>query len=108
VYLPGARGGDDVIVTAATGRRPAGAPVPISVSIGGTPVGRFEAGRDWAEHTLRLPDPLPPGPPVLRLDVPTFRPGKVWPDDPDTRDLGVMLDRIRLTIPVSRAAGGSP
>ena len=31
-----------------------------------------------------------------------------WPDEPDTRDLGVMLDRIQLTIPVSRAAGGSP
>jgi len=108
VYLPGARGGDDVTVTTATGRRPAPVPVPISLSIGGTPVGRFEAGRDWAEHTLRLPDPLPPGPPVLRLDVPTFRPANAWPDDPDTRDLGVMLDRIQLTIPVSRAAGGSP
>ena len=35
-------------------------------------------------------------------------PTKQMPDDPDTRDLGVMLDRIRLTIPVSRAAGGSP
>ena len=45
---------------------------------------------------------------VLRLDVPTFRPANAWPDDPDTRDLGVMLDRIQLTIPVSRAAGGSP
>jgi len=108
VYLPGARGGDEVTVTAATGRRPATVPVPISVSIGGTPVGRFEAGRDWALHTLRLPDPLPAGPPVLRLDVPTFRPANAWPDDPDTRDLGVMLDRIQLTIPVSRAAGGSP
>jgi len=108
VYLPGARGGDELTVTAATGRRPATVPVPISVSIGGTPVGRFEAGRDWDLHTLRLPDPLPPGPPVLRLDVPTFRPANAWPDDPDTRDLGVMLDRIQLTIPVSRAAGGSP
>jgi hypothetical protein len=108
VYLPGARAGDELTVTAATGRRPATVPVPISVSMGGTPVGHFEAGRDWDLHTLRLPDPLPPGPPVLRLDVPTFRPANAWPDDPDTRDLGVMLDRIQLTIPVSRAAGGSP
>ena len=108
VYLPGARGGDEVTVTAATGRRPAGVPVPISVSIGVTPVGRFETGREWAEHPLRLPDPLPPGPPVLRFDVPPFRPSNVWPGDADTRDLGVMVDRIRLTIPVSRTAGGSP
>jgi len=108
LYLPGARAGDEVTVIASTGRRPATGPVPVSVSIGGVPVGRFEAGREWGEHTLRLPDPLPPGPPVLRLDVPTFRPANVWPDDPDTRDLGVMLDRIQLTIPVSRAAGGSP
>jgi hypothetical protein len=108
VYLPGARGGDEITVTAATGRRPAAVPVPVTVSIGGVPVGRFAADKDWAEHTLRLPDPLPAGPPVLRLDVPTFRPANAWPGDPDTRDLGVMLDRIRLTIPVSRTAGGSP
>jgi len=108
VYLPGARGGDDVTVATATGRRPATAPVPVSVSVGGTPVGRFAAGREWEEHRLRLPDPLPAGPVVLRLDVPTFRPANAWPGDPDTRDLGVMVDRIRLTIPVSRTAGGSP
>jgi hypothetical protein len=108
VYLPGARGGDEVTVTTATGRRPATAPVPVAVSIGSAAVGGFEAGREWEEHRLRLPDPLPPGPPVLRLDVPTFRPANAWPGDPDTRDLGVMVDRIRLTIPVSRTAGGSP
>jgi hypothetical protein len=108
VYLPGARGGDEVTVTAATGRRPVTAPVPVSVSMGGAPVGQFEAGREWEEHRLRLPDPLPAGPAVLRLDVPTFRPANAWPGDADTRDLGVMVDRIRLTIPVSRTAGGSP
>ncbi|HEV7503246.1 MAG TPA: hypothetical protein VGQ33_24675, partial [Vicinamibacteria bacterium] len=108
VYLPGARGGDEVSVITATGRRPAAAPVPVSVSIGGAAVGRFDAGREWEEHRLRLPDPLPPGPPELRFDLPTFRPANVWPGDADTRDLGVMVDRIRLTIPVSRTAGGSP
>jgi hypothetical protein len=108
VYLPGAHGGDELVVTAATGRRPLPGPLPVSVSIGGVPVGRFEAGRDFAEHALRLPDPLPAGPAVVRLDVPTFRPANEWPGDADTRDLGVMVDRIRLTIPVSRTAGGSP
>jgi dolichyl-phosphate-mannose-protein mannosyltransferase len=118
VYLPGARAGDEVTFTTSTGRRPAGAGVPVTVTIGGAVVGRLLAGREWAEHSLRLPDPLPPGPPVLRLDVPTFRPVNVWPGTTDdARDLGVMLDAIRLregrggrnaTIPVSRAAGGSP
>jgi hypothetical protein len=117
IYLPGAKPGDEVTFTASTGRRPVGTPVPVTVSMGGETVGAFPAGREWAEHTVRLPDPLPPGPPVLRLDVPTFRPANVGLAADDARDLGVMLDRIRLaegpsgrnaTIPVSRAAGGSP
>ena len=96
-------------VTTATGRRPAtvagaGRPCPSGArrSAGSKPAGNGRSTR------LRLPDPLPPGPPVLRFDVPTFRPANVWPGDADTRDLGVMVDRIRLTIPVSRTAGGSP
>ena len=117
LYLPGARAGDEVTFTAATGQRPVGGPVPVAVSMGGETVGAFPAGSEWADHTVRLPDPLPPGPPVLRLDVPTFRPANVGLAADDARDLGVMLDRIRLaegpsgrnaTIPVSRAAGGSP
>jgi hypothetical protein len=118
VYLPGARGGDEVTLTTSTGRRPLTVPLAVTVSVAGASVGRFETGREWGEHTLRLPDPLPPGPPVLRLDVTTFRPVNVWPDaTDDARDLGVMVDRIRLargsggagaTIPVSRPAGGSP
>jgi Dolichyl-phosphate-mannose-protein mannosyltransferase len=116
IYLPGARAGDEITLTTSTGRRPVG--VPVSVSLGGQAVGAFGAGTDWQEHTLRLPDPLPPGPSLLRLDVPTFRPANVFPGDSDPRDLGVMVDRVRLapgggagrgaTIAVSRAAGGSP
>jgi hypothetical protein len=117
LYLPGARAGDEVTFTASTGERPVGVPVPVTVTIGGQGAGHFEAGGEWTEHTVRLPDPLPPGPPVLRLDVPTFRPANVGLAKDDARDLGVMLDRVRLgeggsgrnaTIPVSRAAGGSP
>jgi hypothetical protein len=118
LYLPGARAGDEVTFTASTGRRPVGLPVPVTVTMAGDPLGRFEAGGEWTEHALRLPDPLPPGPAVVRLDVPSFRPVNVWPEKTDdARDLGVMLDRVRLregpgarnaTIPVSRRAGGSP
>jgi hypothetical protein len=118
LYLPGARGGDLVTLTASTGRRPVGVPVPVSASMGGQPLGAFATGAAWEDHSLRLPDPLPPGPALLRLDTPTFRPANVFPGDSDPRDLGVMLDRVRLTagggssrdatIPVSRAVGGPP
>jgi hypothetical protein len=106
-----------VTLTTATGLRPVTAPVTVTVSLGGAELGRFEAGRDWSEHSVQLPDPLPSGPPVLRLDVPTFRPMNVLPGATDARDLGVMVDRIRLgsglpgadaTIAVSRPAGGTP
>jgi hypothetical protein len=50
---------------------------------------------------VRLPAVLPPGPPVLRFDVKTWRPANERPGDDDVRDLGVMIDRIRL----SRAPG---
>ena len=118
LYLPGARAGDELTLTTSTGRRPVGVPVPVTVSIGGQAVGVFTTSADWADHTVRLPDPLPPGPPLLRLDVPTFRPANVLAGETDPRDLGVMVDRVRLsvgsgagrsaTIPVSRAAGGPP
>src|SRR4029079_1787867 len=98
VYLPGARGGDEVTVTTATGRRPVTAPLPVSVSIGGAAVGRFETGREWEEPRLRLPAPLPPGPPVLRFDLPTFRPANVWPGAAHPRDPRGMGARNRLTI----------
>jgi hypothetical protein len=74
------------------------------------PLGTFEAGAAWTEHALRLPDPLPPGPPVLRIDVPAWRPTHTDPAATDERDLGVMVDRltIRDTIPgLSTGSGGA-
>jgi hypothetical protein len=96
VYLPGARGGDRVVLRAGVGLRPPEKVARVSVSLNGAALGAFVAGADFAEHGFALPDPLPPGPPILRLDVPAFRPSNVWPDNADTRDLGVMLDRVRL------------
>jgi hypothetical protein len=112
VYLPGARGADTVVVTVATGQRPAPPPATVRVSLGGTALGTFEATPAWSEHALRLPDPLPAGPALLRLDVPAWRPANVLADTTDFRDLGIMVDRVRLEaanarIHVSPAAGGT-
>lgn len=99
VYLPGARPGATLVLTAAVGERPAALPAQVTASLSGMALGGFTVGADWAEHRLTLPDPLPPGPPVLRLDVPPFRPINVLPSSRDPRDLGVMLDRIRILAP---------
>ncbi len=106
VYLPGARAGDTLLLRASAGQRPATARLAaVNASLSGTSLGAFAAGPGFAEARLRLPDPLPPGPPVLRLDVAAWRPANLLPDSTDTRDLGVMLDRIRLEArPAAHAA----
>ncbi|MBI3932534.1 MAG: glycosyltransferase family 39 protein [Acidobacteria bacterium] len=96
VYVPGARPGAEVRLRASSGRRPADTLGPVAVSLSGQALGGFVPGPEWTDHVLTLPDPLPPGPPVLRLDVPAFRPANVWEGDPDSRDLGVMVDRITI------------
>jgi hypothetical protein len=111
LYLPGARTAGEVVVVAATGQRPASPPATVTVRLNGTPLGTFVAGPAWEEHRFALPAP-PEGPPVLRLDVPSWRPGNVLPGSTDFRDLGVMVDRVRLRpanaiIPGSPARGGA-
>jgi Dolichyl-phosphate-mannose-protein mannosyltransferase len=101
VYLPGARPGATLVVRTSTGKRPATRPARVEASLDGAPLGSFVASSDWTEIALPLPDPLPPGPRVLRLDVPAWRPVHTDPAAADERDLGVMVDRleIRDTIP---------
>lgn len=96
VYFPGARPGARLLLRAALGQRPATPPVTVAVSLNGVALGSVTPAADWADASVTLPDPLPPGPPVLRLDVPSFKPANVWPGDSDTRELGVMIDRIWL------------
>jgi hypothetical protein len=96
IYLPGAAAAGEVAVTASAGRRPASSPAVVRVSLAGRPLGAFTAGPDWAEHRLPIP-PLAPGDvPVLRLDVAGWRPANTEPGATDVRDLGVMVDRVRL------------
>jgi hypothetical protein len=96
VYLPGLRAGDTLVVTAAGGPRPADKPAIVTASLSGVAVGGFTASEFLQDYTLRMPDPLPPGPPVLRFDVPAWRPANVIASSSDTRDLGVMVDRMRM------------
>ena len=99
VYLPALRGGDEVVITAATGLRPATLPAHVAVSIGPARLGGFDATAAWTDQALKVPAVLPPGPPVLRLDVTPWRPANVLAGATDSRDLGVMVDRIRLRRP---------
>jgi hypothetical protein len=113
VYLPAAAPGATLTLTASVGNRPLPSPVSARVSLNGTPLGALPLGPEWTESAFTLPDPLPAGPPVLRLDVPAFRPANVVPGSDDTRDLGLMLDRIRVEakprakIAVSASQGGA-
>lgn len=103
VYLPGARPGATLTVTAAALQRPADKPATVSVRLNGRPLGNVHMEGGFRDYTFTLPEPLPPGPPILRLDVPAWRPANVLPGSDDVRDLGVMVDRIRVgdKIPVS-------
>jgi hypothetical protein len=112
IYLPGARAGATLVITASAERRPLTSPARGSVSLSGRALGEFVAGPAWSEHVFVLPSPLPPGPPVLRLDVQPWRPANVIPGSEDTRDLGIMVDRVRIRdadrIAVSAPGGGAP
>jgi dolichyl-phosphate-mannose-protein mannosyltransferase len=111
VYLPAARPGAALSIVVSSERRPAATPASVSVSLSGQSLGRFIAGPTWTEQVFALPSPLPAGPPVLRLDVPPWRPINFDPASTDTRDLGVMVDRIRVVpakIAVSTRGGGGP
>ncbi len=96
----GARPGGTVTLTVSAGRRPASKPAVVRVSLGRTPLGSFTVGPDWEEH--RAPgagDRSPTRLPVLRLDVEGWRPANTEPGSDDVRDLGVMVDRVRVAPP---------
>jgi hypothetical protein len=104
VYLPGLRPGSTLVVTATADKRPADRPVQVRVSVNGVAAGAFTPGTTWGDHRIAVPESLPPGPPVLRLDVvdavtgrsAPWRPENTLPGSHDGRDLGIMLDRIRI------------
>ena len=89
VYLPGVEPGATLAITASGGQRPR--PVEVKVSLAGMPLGSFEVGPRFETFRLPLPIPLPTGSRVLRLDVAPWRPG-----EQDSRELGVMVDRVAV------------
>jgi hypothetical protein len=110
IYVPGARAGADLVVRASAGRRPVGdvpsvadpghlvrvAPADVKVSMNGVPIGAFTAVDGLQEYRLPLPPVLPAGAPVLRFDVKAWRPVNVIPGSTDIRELGVMIERVRV------------
>jgi hypothetical protein len=98
LYFPGAAAGKTLVITAAAGQRPASAPANVTVSVSGVRLGSFTAEEAFRDFRLGLPRELPPGPPVVRLDVAAWRPG-----DRDGRELGVMVDRVAV-----EGRGGEP
>jgi hypothetical protein len=80
------------------GGRPAGAPpATLVVMADGRELGRLQLDNGW--HTYRLPLDLPPGPLVVTLHSPTFRPRTYEPASPDDRALGVMVGPVALRGP---------
>jgi hypothetical protein len=95
VYLPAVRPGRAIEIEASAFTRPETARAPVvTVTLGETLVGQFEATAGWTTFALKAP----PGESsrLLRLSVPAWRPANTDAGSTDTRDLGVMVDRIRV------------
>ena len=99
IFVPAARPGGAIALTLSAGRRPADRPAIVRVSLGRTPLGTIDVGPDWEEHRLQVPPGLDDALPVLRLDVSGWRPANTEPGSDDVRDLGVMVDRVRMEAP---------
>ena len=65
--------------------------------------GEFTADGTWRDFEIQLPDPLPKGSKILRLDVPAWRPSNTDPVAQDTRDLGIMVDSVEVLTPRPRS-----
>jgi hypothetical protein len=97
IYMPAALGGARVIIRATAHLRPVSAkPAHVTAYFNDVPVGDFTADGSWRDFTVDLPTPLPEGPKVFRLEVPAWRPSNTDPLATDTRDLGIMVDRVEV------------
>ena len=100
IYVPAAVAGAHLRIRATAHLRPAIAkPALVRVFFGQAFVGEFTADGTWRDFEMTLPDPLPKGSKILRLEVPAWRPTNTDPLATDTRDLGIMVDRIEIQAP---------
>jgi hypothetical protein len=105
-YVPALDRGGAVEITATADRRPARASEPrVTVSIGDTLLGEFVATSAWTTHRFTAPASWDGSSRLLRLSVPAWRPSNTDPYSTDTRDLGLMVDEIRV---LPSAPGGRP
>lgn len=104
IYAPAAVAGARVTIQATAHLRPATArPARVKAFFDQVFVGEFTADGTWRAFELTLPSPLPPGPKILRLEVPAWRPSNTDPLDPDTRDLGIMVDSVEILPPRAKS-----
>ncbi len=85
------------------GGRPAGAPpAAVEVLFDGESIGRIDVGPGFRSYTLPIPAGLVAraaasrDPVLLRLQSTVWSPAAITPGNTDTRELGVMIDRIEI------------
>jgi hypothetical protein len=97
IYVPAALSGATLRIRATSHLRPATAkPARVKAYFADVAIGEFVADGMWRDFDVRLPDPLPEGSKILRLDVPAWRPSNTDSLSTDTRDLGIMIDRVEI------------
>lgn len=95
IYLPAATPGARLRIRATAHLRPANAKAAqVKAIFDEVPIGEFTADGTWRDFEVTLPDPLPRGSKILRLEVPAWRPSNTDKLATDTRDLGIMIDSV--------------
>ena len=97
IYVPSAVPGARLRIRVTSHLRPVNAsPARVKAVFDEVPVGDFTADGIWRDFEITLPDPLPRGSKILRLEVPAWRPTNTDKLATDTRDLGIMVDSVEV------------
>lgn len=97
VYLPAMAPGDAIEIVSTSHLRPASAKAPVvTASLDGVSLGTFTPDSKWNAYRVDVPARLSAGSRVVTFSVPAWRPSNTDPSSTDTRDLGIMIDAIRI------------